>query len=107
MENSINKKGYKSKWTTIDSGDNHKIQGERKYLRINPSIGKESTNFSSLNMYYDTIQHAVCLVPNFDKAVLKKFSRMILRNDGNVSEQYVHRDEPIEEKDYVDEKEKK
>ena len=97
LENSINKKGYKSKWTTIDSGESKKVLGDRKYLRINPSIEKESVQFEHINSYFDSIQSTLRKIKNFDRAILKKHSRLILRNAGNASEQYVHRDEPIVE----------
>ena len=94
IEKSINKCGNKSKWTTIDRSStfNQNI-GERLYLKFNEDIGKKSSSFECTNSFFQSIQSIVRNIPNFENAVLKKHSFSILRNDGNINEQFVHRDE--------------
>lgn len=95
LERTINKYGNKNKWKTIDRTTDMITEniGERKYLKFNEDIEKKDTNFVSTNNYFLSIQNLVRHIPNFENAVLKTHSHSILRNDGNVSEQFVHRDE--------------
>ena len=91
LEKTINKYGSKSKWKVIDKTS--ELTGQRKYLKFNEDIEKKGANFANTNDYFQSIQNLVRHIPNFENAVLKPHSHSILRNDGNVSEQYVHRDE--------------
>ena len=95
IEKTINKYGNKSKWKTIDKTTDMMTSniGERKYLKFNEDIEKNDMKFVRTNAYFQSIQKLVHHIPNFENAVLKPHSHSILRNDGNVSEQYVHRDE--------------
>ena len=104
LEKIINKQGNKTKWKTIDNSKDsvtHNL-GERTMLTFNDISGKGEKNFKQTNTYLESVEKIVRNIPKFKDALLKRHSFGVLRNEGNVCEQYVHRDETtIEDNDQV------
>ena len=101
LEKIINKQGNKTKWKTIDNSKDsvtHNL-GERTMLTFNDISGKGEKNFKQTNTYLESVEKIVRNIPKFKEALLKRHSFGVLRNEGNVCEQYVHRDETTIEDD--------